>query len=94
MCHVNIGRVPTIYAVTAEFYTAAYAMETAAHNMIADLTRIAAHDDIYDARPDADPNASIETAKVALARAASRAGQLGRALQDAQNAIAGVGHRE
>jgi hypothetical protein len=94
VCHVRLGSVPTIYAVTAEFYTAAYAMQTAAENMIGDLTRMAADADLYDARPDGDPQTALEEAKGALARAASRAGQLGRALQDAQNAIAGVGHRE
>lgn len=94
VCHVQLGSVATVYAVTAEFYTAAYAMQTAADNMIRDLTRMAAEAGLYDARPDGDPKEAIETAKGHLARAASRAEQLGRALQDAQNAIAGVGHRE
>lgn len=94
VCHVRLGSVPTVYAITAEFYTAAYAMQTAAENMIGDLTRMAASADLHDGRPDGDPKAAIEEAKGALARAASRAGQLGRALQDAQNAIASVGHRD
>lgn len=94
VCHVQLGSVPTIYAVIAEFYTAAYAMETAADNMSRDLTRMAAESDLYDARPDHDPKAAIEEAKSALARAASRAEQLGNALTVAQNAIAGVAHRE
>ena len=94
VCHVRLGSVPTIYAVTAEFYTAAFAMQTAAQNMIADLARMAAEDELYDARMDGDPAASIELAKGHLARAAARAEQLGRALQDTQNDLAGVGHRE
>jgi hypothetical protein len=94
VCHVRLGSVPTIYAVTAEFYTAAYAMQTAAQNMIADLTRMAADGDLYDAHPGGDPIAAIELAKGHLARAAARAEQLGRALQDTQNAVAGVGHRD
>jgi hypothetical protein len=94
VCHVRLGSVPTIYAVTAEFYTAAFAMQTAAQNMIADLTRMAAEDDLYDAHPGGDPVALIELAKGHLARAAARAEQLGRALQDTQNDLAGVGHRD
>lgn len=94
VCHVQLGDVATVYAVTAEFYTAAYAMQTAADNMIRDLTRMAAEPGLYDARPDVDPKEAIEKAKRALARAAARAEQLGNALQVAQNEIAGVGHRE
>lgn len=93
VCHVQLASVPTIYAVTAEFYTAAYAMQTAADNMIRDLTRMAGEADLYDARPEVDPKEAIAKAKSALARAASRAEQLGNALQIAQNEIAGVGHR-
>lgn len=93
VCHVQLGSVPTIYAVTAEFYTAAYAMQTAADNMIRDLTRMADEAGLYDSRPEVDPKEAIEKAKGALARAASRAEQLGNALQVAQNEIAGVGHR-
>lgn len=93
VCHVQLGSVPTIYAVTAEFYTAAYAMQTAADNMIRDLNRMADEAGLYDSRPDVDPKEAIEKAKGALARAASRAEQLGNALQVAQNEIAGVGHR-
>lgn len=94
VCHAQLDSVPTIYAVTAEFYTAAYAMQTAADNMIRDLTRLAAEGDLYDARPDHDPLDAIEKAKSALARASARAEQLGNALTVAQNEIAGVGHRE
>lgn len=94
VCHHRIDRVGTVYAITAEFYTAAFAMQTAAQNMIADLARMAAEEDLYDARMDGDVAASIELAKGHLARAAARAGQLGEALQETQNAIAGVGHRE
>lgn len=94
VCHVRLGSVPTIYAVIAEFYTAAYAIETAVDNMSRDLTRLAAGSDLYDARPDVEPSAAIEEAKRALARAASRAEQLGNALAVAQNAIAGIGHRD
>jgi hypothetical protein len=94
VCHVRLGSVPTIYAVTAEFYTAAFAMQTAAQNMIADLTRMAAEGDLYDAHPGGDPVALIELAKGHLARAAARAEQLGRALQDTQNDLASVGHRD
>ena len=93
VCHVQLGSVPTIYAVTAEFYTAAYAMQTAADNMIRDLNRMADEAGLYDSRPEVDPKEAIEKAKGALARAASRAEQLGNALQVAQNEIAGVGHR-
>jgi len=93
VCHFQLGSVPTIYAVTAEFYTAAYAMQTAADNMIRDLTRMADEAGLYDSRPEVDPKEAIEKAKGALARAASRAEQLGNALQVAQNEIAGVGHR-
>jgi hypothetical protein len=92
VCHVQLGSVATVYAVTAEFYTAAYAMQTAADNMIRDLTRMAGEAGLYDARPDVDPKEAIERAKGALARAASRAEQLGNAMQVAQNEIAGVGH--
>ena len=94
VCHFQLGSVPTIYAVTAEFYTAAYAMQTAADNMIRDLTRMADEGGLYDSRPEVDPKEAIEKAKGALARAASRAEQLGNALQVAQNEIAGVGHRD
>jgi hypothetical protein len=94
VCHHQITQVGTVYAVVAEFYTAAFAMQTAAQNMISDLSRMAAEDDLYDARMDGDVAASIELAKGHLARAAARAGQLGEALQEAQNAIAGVGHRD
>lgn len=94
VCHHRIDRVGTVYAITAEFYTAAFAMQTAADNMIRDLTRIAAEADLYDDRHDGDPAAALEIAKGHLARAAARAEQLGRALQETQNAIAGVGHRE
>ena len=94
VCHFQLSSVPTIYAVTAEFYTAAYAMQTAADNMIRDLTRMADEGGLYDSRPEVDPKEAIEKAKGALARAASRAEQLGNALQVAQNEIAGVGHRD
>jgi hypothetical protein len=94
VCHMQHGSVQTVYAVTAEFYTAAFAMQTAAQNMIGDLTRLAARGDLYDAHPDGDPVAAIELAKGHLARAAARAEQLGRALQDTQNDLAGVGHRD
>ncbi len=94
VCHYRIDRVGTIYGVVAEFYTAAFAMQTAAQNMIGELSRMADAGELYDANPDGDPHASIETAKRHLARAAARAEQLGRALQETQNAIAGVGHRE
>lgn len=94
VCHHRIDRVGTVYAITAEFYTAAFAMQTAAQNMIADLSRMVEKGDLYDAHPDGDPAAAVEIAKGHLARAAARAEQLGRALQETQNAIAGVGHRE
>jgi hypothetical protein len=94
VCHHEITQVSTVYAIVAEFYTAAFAMETAAQNMIGDLSRMAAKGDLYDAHPDGDPIAAIEQTKALLALAAAHAGQLGRALQDTQNAIAGVGHRE
>jgi hypothetical protein len=93
VCHVQLGSVGTVYQVVAEFYTAAYSMETACANMIGDLSRMAAQDDLYHAL-DGDPVAAIEEAKGALARARARAEQLGNALQVAQNAIAGVGHKD
>lgn len=94
VCHHQITQVATVYAITAEFYTAAFAMQTAAENMIRDLTRIAAEGDLYDHGPGADPQAAIAEAKSALARASARAEQTGNAFTVAQNAIAGVGHRE
>jgi hypothetical protein len=94
VCHVEFESVPTIYDVVAELYTAAHAMQTASQNMIRDLTQLAGEASLYDTRPDGDPNEAIETAKGHLARAASRAGQLGLALQEAQNALGSVGHRE
>ena len=94
VCHHQITQVGTVYAIVAEFYTAAFAMQTAAQNMIADLARMADKGDLYDAHPDGDPIAAIEQVKALLALADAHAGQLGRALQDTQNAIAGVGHHD
>lgn len=94
VCHHKIDRMGDVYAIVAEFYTAAFAMQTAAQNMIGDLSRMATKGDLYDTHPDGDPIAAIEQAKVLLALADAHAGELGRALQDTQNAIAGVGHRD
>lgn len=93
VCHVQLGSVGTVYQIAAEFYSAAYAMETACANMIGDLSRMAAQDDLYNAL-EGEPADAIEQAKGALTEARAHARNLGRALQDAQNAIAGVGHKD
>jgi hypothetical protein len=92
VCHHRLSRVPTVYAIVAEFYTAAFAMETAIQNMSADLSRMLAAGDLYDTHPDGDPAACVDRAKLHLEFAIQHAAQLGRALQQAQNEIASVGH--
>jgi roadblock/LC7 domain-containing protein len=92
VCHTQINLVPTVYAVVAEFYVAADAIETASANMIGDLSRLAAVPDLYHARPGGDPLTAIDEAKGALTRARAAARQLGDELRAAQNAIAAVGH--
>lgn len=94
VCHHQITQVGTVYAITAEFYTAAFAMQTAAENMIRDLTRIAAEGNLYDHGATNDPDLAISMAKTGLAAAANLAQQLGGVLQATQNTIAGVGHQE
>lgn len=92
VCHHRVASVPEVYAIVAEFYTAAFAMETAIQNMSADLSRMVAAGDLYDAHPDGDPAACVDRAKLHLEFAIEHAAQLGRALQQAQNEIASVGH--
>lgn len=94
VCHHQINQVGTVYAVVAEFYTAAFAMQTAITNMSAALDRMAAVGNLYDTHPNGDPTDSIDLARAHLAQGAAHAEQLGRALQAVQNDIAGVGHRE
>jgi hypothetical protein len=91
VCHTQINLVPTVYAVVAEFYVAADAIETASANMIGDLSQMAAVSDLYHARG-GDPLASIDEAKGALTRARAAARRLGDELRAAQNAIAHIGH--
>jgi len=93
VCHVQLASVGTVYQIAAEFYTAAYAMETACANMIGDLSRMAAQDDLYHAL-DGDPVAAIDRAKGALTEARAHARALGRALQDAQNELGVIGHKD
>jgi hypothetical protein len=92
VCHHRVVQVGTMYAIVAEFYTAAFAIETAVDNMSGELGRMdpAA---LYDHGKHADVPTAIEEARQALAIARRHANQLGAALQAAQNAIAGVGHR-
>jgi hypothetical protein len=93
VCHTQIRLVPTVYAVVAEFYTAADAMETASANMIGDLSRMAAEPGLYHALG-GDPVAATEEAKRALTRARAAARLLGDELRAAQNAIAAIGHND
>lgn len=94
VCHVQLSSVPTVYAIIAEFYTAANAMNTACANMIADLSRMAGQPGLTESHEGRDPKQSIEDAKGFLTIARHGADIIDMALRAAQNSISGVGHKE
>ncbi|MDQ2874824.1 MAG: hypothetical protein M3Y33_08540, partial [Actinomycetota bacterium] len=94
--HATMGSAPGLeypadaYALLGNWAHAAGMMPQLAEHAAAFLAGQGTRGGLYDARG-ADPGERIAAAQAALDRAASAAWALCRALQDAQNAIAGVG---
>lgn len=92
--HSETQPAPTVYRVLGNLKSAAGPMLAQALNQLAaGLERSLTEYDVYE-DDGSDPADSVATAAHHMRAAAALADQIGNHLSDAQNAIAGQGHRE
>lgn len=91
--HNVVTQVGTVYRIYGDLYSGASSIGDAMSHLSHCLKDIKDRGNLYDTRTE-DPGAAIELARAHMVDAQHHAYALNKALQAAQNAIAGVGHKD